>query len=62
MFKLDFGQKYCAMNVNDSAETDAHILTPDYPDDALEHAAASAAPVMTLATCTYNWFDCAWPM
>ena len=50
------------MNVNDSAETDAHILTPDYPDDALERAAASVAPVITLATCTYNWFDCVWPM
>jgi hypothetical protein len=50
------------MNVNDSAETDAHILTPDYPDDALERAAGGAVAVITLGTCTYNWFDCVWPM
>jgi len=50
------------MNVNDSAETDAQILTPDYPDEALERAAASVRPVITLAACTYNWFDCVWPM
>ena len=50
-----------AMNVSDSGETDAHILTPDVPDDALERAAAGIAPGITWVTCTSNWFDCVWP-
>ena len=47
-------------DVSDVAETDAHILTFDIPDDALERA-AGAAPVITLALCTFHWHDCTWP-
>jgi len=49
------------MNLSDPAETDADILTPDVPDDALERAAAGVAPSITWVTCTSNWFDCVWP-
>jgi hypothetical protein len=37
-------------NESDVAEADAHILTFDIPDDALERA-AGAAPLITLAPC-----------
>jgi hypothetical protein len=47
-------------DVSDVAETDAHILTFDIPDNALERA-AGAAPVITLAPCTLHWYDCTWP-
>jgi hypothetical protein len=47
-------------NESDVAEADVHILTFDIPDDALERA-AGAAPIMTLAPCTFHWYDCTWP-
>jgi hypothetical protein len=40
-------------NESDVAEADAHILTFDIPDDALERA-AGAAPLMTLVPCTFH--------
>jgi hypothetical protein len=43
----------------DVAETDAHILTLDVPDDAIERT-AGVAPIITLALCTH-WYDCTWP-
>jgi hypothetical protein len=47
-------------NESDVAEADARILTFDIPDDAVE-GAANAAPLMTLAPCTFHWHDCTWP-
>jgi hypothetical protein len=47
-------------NVSDVAEADADILTFDISDDTLERA-AGAAPVITLALCTFHWHDCTWP-
>jgi len=47
-------------NESDVAEADAHILTFDIPDDALERA-GGAAPLITLAPCTLHWYDCTWP-
>ena len=47
-------------DVSDVAETAANILTFDISDDALERA-AGAAPVITLALCTFHWYDCTWP-
>ena len=44
-------------NVSDVAEADADILTFDISDDTLERA-AGAAPVITLALCTFHWHDC----
>jgi len=48
-------------DVSDVAETDAHILTFDIPDDALERAAGDAAAFITLVPCTFHWHDCHWP-
>jgi hypothetical protein len=45
--------------VSDVAD-DALILTFDIPDEALERA-TGAAPAITLALCTFHWYDCTWP-
>jgi hypothetical protein len=48
-------------DVSEFAETDADILTFDVADDALERAAGGVAPVLTLAFCTNDWYNCTWP-
>jgi hypothetical protein len=49
-------------DVSDVAETDAHILTFDIPDDALERAAAIAGQqAVTIGFCTH-WYYCGWPL
>jgi hypothetical protein len=49
-------------DVSDVAETGAHILTFDIPDDALERAAAIAGQqAVTIGFCTH-WYYCGWPL
>jgi len=43
-------------------EADEEILTFDFPDDALERAAASDGQAAhTIGYCTH-WYHCNWPM
>jgi hypothetical protein len=46
---------------NGFIEADEDILTVDVSDNALERAAVSDGRIVTLVTCTGNWYNCGWP-
>ena len=49
-------------NFSGPPETDEDILVLDFPDDALERAAAvTDERALTWAYCTHNWVICGWP-
>ena len=49
-------------DVGAATETDAHILTFDISDDALERATAiGGQQAVTIGFCTH-WYYCGWPL